>query len=61
LIISREAVHKGHLLETARIVNHDIRDWEREIVFGTSGVQIAKVNADSDLFVLLGDENDVAT
>jgi len=59
LIISGEAIHEGYPLEFACIVCHDIRDREREHVFGTSGVQITKVDADSDLFVLLGDRNDV--
>jgi len=32
---------------------------ERELIFGTSGVQITKVDADSYLSVLLGDGNNV--
>jgi len=52
-------IHKRHSLETAYVVNHDIRDRERELVFGRSGVQIVKVDADLDLPVLLGDRNDV--
>ena len=59
MIVSGEAVLYGHPLETARVVNHDIRDREREFVFETSGIQIAEVNADPDLPVLLGDENNV--
>jgi len=52
-------IHKRHSLETAYVVNYDIRDRERELVFGRSGVQIVKVDADLDLPVLLGDRNDV--
>ena len=59
LIISGEAIHDGHPLETACIVNYDFRDRERELIFGTSSVQIAKVYTNLDLPVLLGDRNDI--
>jgi len=52
LIISREAVHKGHPLKIVHIINHDIRDWERELVFRTSSVQIAKDYTNPDLSIL---------
>ena len=38
LNISGEAVHEGHPLEIALIVNHDIRDLERKLVFGTNNI-----------------------
>jgi len=49
-LISREVVHEGHPLETTRNINYDIRDWERELVFEISDVQIMKVYADLDFF-----------
>ena len=60
LIISGEAIHDGHPLETACIVNYDFRDRERELIFGTSSVQIVKVYTNLNLFVLLEDGNNVA-
>jgi len=36
LIISGEVVHEGLPLKTARIVNHDSRDWEGELIFGAT-------------------------
>ena len=59
LIISWEAVHEGHSPKYARIVNHDIRNWERKPVFGTSDIQIVKVNADPDLLIFLWDGHDI--
>jgi len=59
LILSREAIHQGHPLETACIVNYDIRDREKKFIFGTSDIQIAEVNTNLKLPVLLGDENNV--
>jgi len=59
LIVSRRYIHKRHPLETAHVVNHDIHDRERELIFGTSIIQITEVNADLDLSILLGDGNDV--
>jgi len=59
LIIFGEVVHKGHPLETAHIVNYDIPDRERKLVFRTSGVQIAEVYTNSNLSILFRDENNV--
>ena len=59
LIIFGEVVHKGHPLETAHIVNYDIPDRERKLVFRTSGVQIAEVYTNSDLSILVREENNV--
>ena len=59
LIISREAIHEGHPLKTIRIVNYDICDWKRKLVFGISNVQVVEVDADSNLLILLKDKNNV--
>ena len=59
LIISREVIHEGHSLKALRIVNHDIHDQERKLIFGTSGAQITEVYTNLDLPVLLGDKNNV--
>ena len=59
LIIFREIIHEGHPHKIARIVNHDICDGKRELNFGISGVQIAKVYTNLDLLVLRGDKNNV--
>jgi len=60
LIISWEAVHEGHSPKYASIVNHDIRNWERKPVFGTSNIQIVKVNIDPDLLIFLWDRHDIS-
>ena len=59
LVIPGEAVHEGHPLEPARIVNHDVHDWERELIFRTRRIQIAEINADSNLPIFLGNGDDV--
>ena len=59
LVIPGEAVYKGHPFEPARIVNNDVRDRERELIFRTRHIQIAKINADPNLPVFLGNGDDV--
>jgi len=59
LIIFGESVHEGHHLKIARIINHNIRDGERELIFGTSGIQIAEVYTNLAIPVLLEDGNNV--
>jgi len=59
LIISKKAVHEGYPLKIAHIINHNICDGERKLIFETSGVQIAKVYTNPDLYVLLGDRNNI--
>ena len=59
LIISWEAIHEGHSLKTAHIINHDICDRERKLIFGTSSVQIVEVNTNLNLSLLFREENNV--
>ena len=59
LIVSGESVHERHPLEPTRIINHDIRDWEREFIFGTGCIEITKINASASLPILLWNGDDV--
>lgn len=53
LIIPRESVNEGHAFVTAYVVNHDVNDRKWILVFGTSFVEILKVNADMHLPIFL--------
>lgn len=46
--------------EAACIVCHDICDVERELVLRASVIEIMEDDTDSDLTVLLGDEDDIS-
>ena len=59
LVISRKSIHEGHPLKSTCIVDNDIRDWEREIVFRTCFIQVPEVDANPDFAILLHDGNDV--
>jgi len=50
----KKFVHEGHPLEIARIIDHNIYDQERKFIFGTCSIQIAEVDANLDLSILLG-------
>ena len=45
--------HKGHSLDTVCVINYDISDGQQKFVLMTGCIKITKVNADSDLPVLL--------
>ena len=60
LIISWEAIHERHPLRTACIINHNIHDREREFVFRATNIQIMVVDANPDLSILFGNENDIS-
>jgi len=60
LIVSRESVHEGHPFKPTRVVDHDIRDWKGELIFRTCLIQITKINANSDLRILLSDGDDIS-
>jgi len=47
------------ILKTARIVDHDIRDRERKLVFKAGDIQITVVDAILDVSVLLGNGNNI--
>jgi len=53
LIIPWKAVHKGHPFEATRVVNHDISDGQWKFILRIGCVKIMKVDANSDLSVLL--------
>src|SRR4051812_8502591 len=59
LIIPRESIHEGHALKPACVIYHNISDGERELTLWACLVEIAKVDADSDLPILLGNGDDV--
>ena len=48
-----------HPLEIECIVDHDIRDREREFVFRAGDIQITVVDVNLDLFILLENGNDI--
>jgi len=60
LIVSRELIHKGHPFKPTHVVNHGICDWKGELIFRTRLIQITEINANSDLSILLGDEDDIS-
>src|SRR5436853_7196888 len=59
LIVSRESIHERHAFEPTCIINHDIGNWQRELVFWAGVVKVPKVNAYSDLAVLFSYRDDV--
>ena len=56
LVIARESIHEGKRFASSTIVENLINERCRIIVFGTSGVQIAIVNTNSNgaLFFING-------
>ena len=60
LNVSGESIHERHPLKHTRVINHDIRDWEREFVIWTCGIQVAEVDADACLSILFGNEDYVS-
>ena len=59
LIVPRESVHERHPFKPTHVVYHDIHDWKRELIFRIRLIQITKINADSDLPILLSDGDDI--
>ena len=58
LIIPWEIIIKD-ILSKPHIVNHNIRDQEREFFFRASDIQITVVDANLNLFILFGNGNDI--
>ena len=50
---------RNHPLKIACIIDHDVRDHEKEFNFRAGGIQIAVVDGNLDLFVLLGNANNI--
>ena len=60
LIVPRKTIHEGYPFEARHVVNHDISDGQRKFVLRTGCVEITKVDANFDLFVLLEHKDNIS-
>lgn len=58
-VASRESVHKRHAFIPTCVFDHDIRNRLWVLILRTSLIQVSKIDADSDLPILVGNQDDV--
>jgi hypothetical protein len=59
LVVSRETIHEGQSLVACTVIDDLVNERGREVVFGTSVIEIVKVSADANSALFFVDRDGV--